>query len=146
MSKIYVFIIIVPFMALLLFKGVLFYEFDTKQRYIKDLADSAAYVVKITGRLTADGYSELKNKLNKFARFEDINIILRKGVYNNGNLSNLTPYTLGTQLNKGDAFLVYVKSAGVSNYSKQQNGGVNPDDSQNLYYCARAQCRVEFVP
>ena len=133
-------------MALLLFKGVLFYEFDTKQRYIKDLADSTAYVVKITGVLTAGGYSELKTKLNRYSRFDDANIILRKGVYTNGNLSNLTPYVLGTQLSKGDAFLIYIKSAGVSNYSKLQNGGVNPDDTQNLYYCAKAQCRVEFFP
>lgn len=146
MSKIYVFIIIVPFIALLMFKGILFYEYDTKQRYIKDLSDSTAYVVKITGVLTMDGYSELKTKLNKYARFKDTNIVLIKGVYDNGTISSLSPYTLGTQLNKGDAFLIYIKSADVSNYSKLQNGGVNPDDTQNLYYCAKAQCRVEYVP
>ena len=146
MSKIYVFIIIVPFIALLMFKSIFFYEYDTKERYIKDLADSTAYVVKITGVLTVDGYPELKAKLNKFARFDDANIMLMKGVYVNGTLSSLTPYILGTQLNKGDAFLIYIKSADVSNYSKLQNGGVNPDDTQNLYYCAKAQCRVEYVP
>lgn len=146
MSKIYAFIIIVPFIALLMFRGVLFYEFDTKQRYIKDITDSTAYVVKITGVITADGYLELKNKLNKYARFEDANIKMMKGVYNNGTISGMTPYTFGTQLNKGDAFLIYIKSAEVSNYSKLQNGGVNPDDAQNLYYCAKAQCRVEYVP
>lgn len=146
MSKIYAFIIIVPFIALLMFKGIFFYEYDTKQRYIKDISDSTAYVVKITGVLTMDEYSKLKTKLNRFSRFEDSNIILMKGVYNNGTLSSLTSYTLGTQLNKGDAFLIYIKSADVSNYSKLQNGGVNPDDTQNLYYCAKAQCRVEYVP
>lgn len=146
MSKIYAFLIIVPFVALLLFKGILFYEYDTKQRYIKDIADSTAYIVKITGVLTMDGYSELKAKLNKFGKFEDANIKLMKGVYANGTVTGMTPYILGTQLNKGDAFLIYVKSAEVSNYSRLQNGGVNPDDTQNLYYCAKAQCRVEYVP
>jgi hypothetical protein len=34
MSKIYAFIIIVPFIALVLLKGTLFYEYDTKQRYV----------------------------------------------------------------------------------------------------------------
>ena len=137
MSKIYAFIIIVPFIALLLF---------TKQRYIKDLTDSTAYVVKITGMITTEEYSKLKAKLNKFARFDDANIILMKGVYNTGTLTNMTAYILGTQLNKGDAFLIYIKSVDVSNYSKLQNGGVNSDDTQNLYYCAKAQCRVEYVP
>lgn len=146
MSKIYVFIIIVPFIALLMFKSIFFYEYDTKQRYIKDLADSTAYVVKITGVLTVDEYSEMKTKLNRFARFDDANILLMKGVYDDGNLSGLTPYVLGMQLNKGDAFLFSIKSVDVSNYSKLQNGGVNPDDTQNLYYCAKAQCRVEYVP
>ena len=145
MSKIYAFIFIVPFIALLLFKGILFYEYDTKQRYIKDLSDNTAYVVKITGVLTTEVYSELKVKLNKFARFEDANIILMKGVYDNGTITNMTVYILGTQFNKGDAFLIYIKSADVSNYSKLQNGGVNSDDTQNLYYCAKSQCRVEYV-
>ncbi len=146
MSKIYAFLIIVPFIALLLFKGILFYEFDTKQRYIKDVADSTAYIVKITGVVTIDGYSELKTKLNKYGKFDDANIRLMKGVYTNGAISGMTSYILGTQLSKGDAFLIYVKSAEVSNYSRLQNGGVNPDDTQNLYFCARAQCRVEYVP
>lgn len=146
MSKIYAFIIIVPFIALLLFKGILFYEYDTKQRYIKDLTDSTAYVVKITGIFTTEEYSELKAKLNKFARFDDANIILMKGIYDNGTLTSMDAYMLGTQLNKGDAFLIYVKSADVSNYSKLQNGGVNPDDTQNLYYRSKSQCRVEYVP
>ena len=146
MSKIYAFIIIVPFIALLMFESIFFYEYDTKQRYIKDLADSTAYVVKITGVLSVDEYSEMKTKLNKYARFDDVNIVLMKGVYDGGNLSGLSLYTLGTQLNKGDAFLIYIKSANVSNYSRLQNGGVNPDDTKNLYYTAKAQCRVEYVP
>lgn len=146
MSKIYAFVIIVPIIALLLFKGTLFYEYDTKQRYIKDISDSTAYIVKITGVLTIDGYSELKVKLNKFGKFEDVNIKLMKGVYTNGTITGMTPYILGSQLSKGDAFLIYVKSAKVSNYSRLQNGGVNQDDTQNLYFCAKTQCRVEYVP
>lgn len=146
MSKIYAFLIIVPFIALLLLQGILFYEYDTKQRYIKDISDSTAYIVKITGVLTTDGYSELKTKLNKLGRFGDDSIKLMKGVYTNGILAGMTPYIIGTQLYKGDAFLIYVKSAEVSNYSRLQNGGVNTDDSKNLYYCAKAQCRVEYIP
>lgn len=68
-----------------------------------------------------------------------------KGIYVNGVLTSLTPYNLNTRLGKGDAFLVYVKSSKVSNYSRIQNGGVNVDDSQNLYFKAKAQCRVEYV-
>lgn len=66
-------------------------------------------VVKITGVLTADGYLELKNKLNKYARFEDANIKMMKGVYNNGTLFGMTPYMLGTQLNKADFEILLTK-------------------------------------
>lgn len=145
MSKIYVFIIIVPLIAILLFNGVFFYEYDTKQRYIKDMTDSTAYVVKIIGVLTDEGYSDLKTKLNKLAGFDDANILLKKGSYTNGVISGLTNYSLNTRLKKGDAFLIYVKSSNVSIYSRLQNGGVNPDDAQNLYYKAKAVCRVEYV-
>lgn len=145
MSKIYAFIIIVPFIAVLLFKGILFYEYDTKQRYIKDMVDSTAYVVKITGVLTDEGYNDLKTKLNQFARFDDVDILLKEGTYTDGEISSLTNYSLNTRLEKGDAFLIFVKSSNVSNYSRIQNGGVNPDDTQNLYYKAKAVCRVEYV-
>jgi hypothetical protein len=145
MNKIYVFIVVVPVIAFLMFKGIFFYEYDTKQRYIKDAIDSIAYDVKITGVLTGDEYADLKTKLNSFAKFDDTGIILEKGVYVDGNLSNLTAYNMNTQLNKGDAFVIYIKSSNVSNYSRMQNGGVSADDSQNLYYKAKAQCRVEFI-
>ena len=128
-----------------MFKAVFFYEYDTKQRYIKDIVDSTAYVVKITGLLTTDEYSNLKSRLNRYGNFNDSSIILRKGIYVNGHLTNLTPYNLDTRLQKGDAFLVYIKSTNVSNYSRIQNGGVSVDDSQNLYFKAKAQCRVEYV-
>lgn len=145
MSKIYVFIVIVPLIAFMMFRAILFYEYDTKQRYIKDLTDSTAYAIKITGVLTSDEYTDLKTKLNSFAKFDDTGIVLKKGTYVNGTLSNLTTYNLNTQLNKGDAFLIYVKSSNVSNYSRIQNGGVSADDSQNLYYKAKAECRIEYV-
>lgn len=146
MNKIYAFVIIVPFMVILMFKGVMLYEFDTKQRYIKDLVDSTAYIVKITGTLSPDTYNEIKNKLNKYSKFGDSDIILKTGVYINGTISAFSNYSPGSQLTKGDAFLIYVQSSGISNYSRIENGGVNPDDTKNLYYKAKAVCRVEYVP
>lgn len=145
MNKILVFVVIFPLIALLMIKGVFFYEYDTKQRYIKDLLDSTAYAVKITGVLTAEEYADLKTKLNRFGVFDDGSIVMQKGNYMNGTLGNLSSYTLDTRLNKGDAFLIHVKSANVSNYSRIQNGGVSQDDTGNLYYKAKALCRVEYV-
>lgn len=145
MSKIYVFVIMIPLIAVLLFNGVFFYEYDTKQRYIKDMVDSTAYAVKITGVLTDEAYNDLKTKLNKLAMFNDADIILKEGTYTGGEISSLSDYSLNTRLSKGDAFLIYVKSSNVSVYSRLQNGGVNPDDAQNLYYKAKAVCRVEYV-
>lgn len=145
MSKIYSFIIIIPLIAMLLFKGVFFYEYDTKQRYIKDLVDSTAYIVKITGVLMQDEYNRLKTDLNKYADFSDSNIILKKGIYSNGNILASESYIPGMRLNKGDAFVIYVKSDNVSNYSKVENMGVSMDDAKNLYFKAKAVCRVEYV-
>lgn len=145
MSKIYAFIVVFPLIFILLVKGIVFYEYDTKQRYIKDLVDSTAYTVKITGILTADEYNNIKTKLGNFGQFQDSGIILKKGTYINGALSGLTTYTPGTQLSKGDAFLIYVKSANVSNYSRVENGGVSTDDSKNIYFKAKAVCRVEYI-
>lgn len=145
MNKILVFVVIVPIIALMMFKGIFFYEYDTKQRYIKDLVDSIAYEVKITGVLSAGEYTGLKTKLNSYGKFDDTGIILKKGIYVDGSLSNLTTYSLNTRLNKSDAFLIYVKSSNVSNYSRIQNGGVSADDTENLYYKAKAQCRIEYI-
>lgn len=145
MSKIYSFIIIIPLIAMLLFKGVFFYEYDTKQRYIKDLIDSTAYIVKITGVLTQDEYNRLKTNLNKYATFNDSSIILKKGIYNNGNIIALEPNIPGTRLYKGDAFVIYVQSGNVSNYSRIENLGVSTDDAKNLYFKAKAVCRVEYA-
>jgi hypothetical protein len=143
MSKIYAFLVIVPFIVILLFKGILFYEYDTKQRYIKDIAESIAYEVKITGVLTVDEYISFRERLNKLSKFDSSSIILKKGYYINGSLTNLTTYLPGDALQKGDAFQIYIKSSEVSNYSRVENGGVNPDDLQNIYYKALVECRVE---
>lgn len=148
MSKIYAFIVIIPFVALLLFKGIAFYEYDTKERYLKDLVDNTAYKVKITGILTYGEYDELKAQINTLANFDSHmageGVILKKGTYVDGNIVGMTGYTPGEQLYKGDAFLIYIKSTNVSNYSRIQNGGISPDDTQNIYYKAKALCRVEY--
>lgn len=130
---------------MLLFKGVFFYEYDTKQRYIKDLTDSTAYIVKITGVLAQDEYNRLKTNLNKYATFDDNNIIFKRGIYSNGNITAPVPYLTGTRLQKGDAFIIYVRSKNVSNYSRVENGGVSVDDSKNLYFTSKAVCRVEYT-
>lgn len=145
MSKVYSFIIIIPLIIMLLFKGVFFYEYDTKQRYIKDLVDSTAYIVKITGVLTQDEYNRIKTNLSKYASFGNSSIILKKGIYSNGNILASEPYILGTRLTKGDAFILYVKSDNVSNYSRIENLGVSADDTKNLYFKAKAVCRVEYM-
>lgn len=145
MSKIFSFLIIIPLMVMLLFKGVFFYEYDTKQRYIKDLVDSTAYIVKITGVLSQDEYNRLKTSLNKYGTFSDTGIILEKGIYSDGDITALQPYIPGTRLEKGDAFMLFVKSSNVANYSKIENGGVSPDDAKNLYFKAKALCRVEYL-
>jgi hypothetical protein len=145
MSKIYSFVIIIPLIMMLIIKGVFFYEYDTKQRYIKDIIDTAAYNVKITGCLTQEAFQELKTELSKYAFFEDTSIILEKGLYSNGNLIPAGQYIPGTRLYKGDSFMIYVKSSDVSNYSKIENTGVCEDDSRNLYFSAKAVCRVEYL-
>lgn len=149
MSKIYAFVIIVPMIAVLMFKAVFIYEYDTKQRYIKDLVDAAAYKVKITGVFSQDDYDEIRVRLNKIAAFKDLPgktcIVLKKGKYRDGLLEHMEEYTPGEQLEKGDAFSIFVRSSEVSNFSRIQNGGISLDDAQNLYYQAKAQCRVEYV-
>lgn len=145
MSKILVYLIAVPFISLLIFKAVFISDYDLKQRYIKDQIDVVCYEVKITGVLSTTEYNNFKTKINRLSDFNRVGcIILKKGDYINGTVTNLIDYAPGTVLNKGDAFLIYVQSATVSNYSRIQNAGINPDDSQNLYYKAKAQCRVEL--
>ena len=148
MNKVYTFIIIVPIIAMLLFRGIAFYEYDTKQRYIKDLTDSIVYEVKITGVLTTDEYNSFRTKIGNLAKFDDSGnnqcVILQCGQYENGVPIHWVNYTLGSVLHKGDAFSIYVKSSDVSNYSRLQNGGKSSDDTKNLYYRAKAECEVEY--
>ena len=145
MSKILVFLIAVPFIALLIFKAIFISEYDLKQRYIKDQIDIVCYQVKITGVLSTTEFNNFKSKINGLSDFNGVGcIILKKGNYLNGIVTNLIDYAPGTVLNKGDSFIIYVRSSKVSNYSRIQNAGINPDDSQNLYYKAKAQCRVEL--
>jgi hypothetical protein len=143
MSKVISFLVIVPFMVLIIYKSILFYEFDTKQRYIKDLSDNLAYKVKITGILTPGEYNEYFTKLNKVSRFESYSVILRQGRYIDGAVSDWSAYMPGNALDRGQAFFVYVKSADVPLYSRLQNGGVMSADDQNLHFVAKAQCRIE---
>ncbi len=146
MNKIYVSVIVIPFIAILMFKAIAISEYDLKQRYLKDQVDLVAYQVKLTGTLTDDAYNEFMTKINRLADFKSGSggsIILKKGIYANGTITGLTNYTIGEVLNKGEAFLIYIKSANVSSYSRIQNGGVSPDDTKNLYYKAKAECRIE---
>ncbi len=143
MSKIISYLVIVPLMFILLIKSVTVFEFTIKQRYIKDCIDNTCDKVKITGVLTNSDLVELSNKLNKFSSFDSGSIVLHKSSYVNGLLSQPTPYTIDEQLNRGDSFCIFVKSFSVSNYSRVENGGVSLDDSKNLYYTAKTQCRIE---
>lgn len=154
MGKILVYIVVVPVLLLLLYRFITLYEYDTKQRYLKDMLDSTAQKVKITGILTREDYEELKQKLNKVSRFEEENsnsddekgIRLMKSRIYSGIPSEFARYIPDESLNKGDIFAISVKSSDVSNFSRIHNSGVNPDDTKNLYYKAKAECRVEYVP
>jgi hypothetical protein len=130
-------------MFILLIKSVTVFEFTIKQRYIKDCIDNTCDKVKITGVFTNSDLSELANELKKFSSFDSGSIVLQKSNYVNGLLGQPTPYTIGEQLNRGDSFCIYVKSSSVSNYSRVENGGISLDDSKNLYYTAKTQCRIE---
>jgi len=143
MSKIISFIVIVPFMVLLIYKSILFYEFETKQRYIKDMADNVSYKVKITGILTPEEYDEFFSRLNKVSRFESYSIIFQKGRYVDGEATDWSSYSPGSTLDRGQAFMIFVKSADVPLYSRLHNGGVMSSDEKNLHFIAKAQCRIE---
>jgi hypothetical protein len=153
MSKIFAYIVIVPLLSLILFKAIAFYENETKQRYLKEITDNLADEVRITGHLSEERYSDFKSRFNRLALFEDENsnpdntkgIFLRKGSFLNGSIQQINEYQLGDRLFKGDYFMVYIKSSDVTNFSRLENLGINPDDSKNLYYVAKAECRVEYV-
>jgi len=129
--------------AILIVKSVLFFEFDSKQRYIKDLPDNIVYKVKITGVLTSDEYNDFKVKLNKLAQFDNDSIVIIKGTYVDDSIGNWSDYIIGTKIPRGEAFKVYIQSKNVAVISKLQNGGISSDDQKNLYYKAKSQCRIE---
>lgn len=143
MSKIIAFIVIIPFMVLLIFKTVLFYDFETKQRYIKDLTDNITYKVKITGVLTQDEYNDYLSKLNKISTFKSYSLIIQKGRYVDGLATDWSSYSPGNVLARGEAFMIFAKSEDVPLFSRSHNGGVMPADEQNLHFVAKAQCRIE---
>jgi len=143
MNKIISYLVIVPFMFILLVKSITVFEFTIKQRYIKDYVDTVCDKVKITGVFTNSDLTAFVNEIEKFSDFGPGSISLRKGEYTNGLLGPSSPYTLGENLDRGDAFYITVKSTAVSTYSRVENGGVSLDDSKNIYYSAKAQCRVE---
>lgn len=141
MNKVYAFIIIIPLLAILFLKSISFYEFDTKQRYIKNEIDSVAHKVMLTGVMTARDKEELINKLNNLCQLKDDGIVLKYGsIDSDGTLSSLSTYSLGKVLDRGEIFSIYVQSNVETDYSKLE-GSSDIDDK--LFYKAKAVCRVE---
>lgn len=141
MNKIYAFLIILPIIALLIFRTVAFYDFDTKQRYVKNSVDSAAHKAMITGVYTALDKSQLVKKLNQLGSFNEADILLQYGAVNtDGQLSELVPYTPGDILQRGQVFKITVMSHDVSLLSQMKN---NNEGSGKLYFKAQALCRIE---
>lgn len=144
MSKIIAYLIIVPFIIILMINAITVFEFTLKQRYIKDCIDAVCDKVRITGVMTESDLNNLIQELNKYSDFDKSeSITLRKGSYINGTLGSNTAYVLGEKLDRGDAFYISVISSSVSNYSKIVNGGISANDAYNIYYTAKAQCRIE---
>ncbi len=144
MNKIYAFIIIVPLIAMLFFRSMAFYEFDTKQRYIKNAVDNAAHKVMITGVLTNDDMNDLKKELQKMGRFETENILLERGVIEaDGTIRGMNTYVPGNILNRGEIFSIFVQSQEQPSLSKMEGGSGGQDEK--LYYKAKAICRIEKV-
>lgn len=142
MNKIYAFVIIIPLIAILFIRTMSFYEFDTKQRYIKNTVDSVAHTVMITGVMTANDKVELMDKLRKISDFDEDDVILEYGyVAADGTLENLYSYSLGSVLDRGEIFSIYVQSEGESTLSRME--GSSADESKKLFYKAKAICRVE---
>lgn len=150
MSKIYTFILIIPIFLIFLYRFITLYEYDTKQRYLKDVSDAVAQKVKITGVFTIDDLNEFKQRIRGTADFEDNGsnkaILLKTCSLSENADDEYEEYTIGKQLQKGDLFCIQIKSANVSLFSKLHNRGINPNDENNLYYKARSECRVEYVP
>lgn len=142
MSKIYTFLIIVPLIAIFFFKAAAFYEYDTKQRYIKNLVDNSAHKVMITGVMTESDREELLVKLQKLSDFKEGDILLKCGkIQSDGSISSLDMYVPGNVLNRGEVFGIYVQSKEESTVSRME--GESTDDSSKLFFKAKAICRIE---
>lgn len=140
MNKVYAFIIIIPLIAILFLKTMSFYEFDTKQRYIKNAIDNVAHKVMLTGVMTVKDKEELMNKLQKLSSFEDEDIILKCGnLDSDGTLSDLSSYSLGEVLDRGEVFSIYIQSDVETDFSRMEGSSEN----DKLFYKAKAICRVE---
>ncbi len=140
MNKVYAFIIIIPLIAIIFLKAMSFYEFDTKQRYIKNAIDSVAHKVMITGVMTVKDKEELMRKLQKLSPFEDEDVILKCGAMDlDVTSSNLSYYSLGDVLDRGQIFSIYVKSDSETDFSRMEGSS----DDDKLFYKAKAVCRVE---
>ncbi len=144
MNKIYAFLIIIPLIAVLFFKTLTFYEYDTKQRYVKNAVDSVAHKVMITGVMTVSDREELVEKLGKMGTFGANNISIKYGnVLPDGTIGGLGDYVMGSVLDRGEIFSIYVESENASIFSETE---VNSDDEGNkLHYRAKAICRVEKI-
>lgn len=142
MNKIYAFLIIIPLITLLFIKSVTFYEFDTKQRYIKNTVDSVTHKVMITGVMTVNDKSRLLEELKKLGDFDDSSIILKYGnLRADGSLSSVYTYVPGIIMDRGAIFSIYVQSKNESRLSKAEDFA--DDESGKLYYKAKATCRIE---
>jgi len=144
MNKIYAFIIIIPLIAILFLKTMTFYEFDTKQRYIKNAIDGVAHKVMITGVMTVSDKDELINKLQKLSNFEDEDVSLKFGnIQSDGSLTGLNAYVLGNVLYRGEVFSIYVQSHNESILSGMV--GNSAGGNNKLFYKAKAICRIEKI-
>jgi len=142
MNKIYAFIIIIPLLAILFLKTMSFYEFDTKQRYIKNTVDSVAHKVMITGVMTNNDKDELIDKLEKLSDFKSEDVILKCGyMQEDGSMSGLYSYVPGNVLERGEIFSIYVQSTGESALSRMEGESIG--ENKKLFYKAKALCRVE---
>lgn len=142
MNKIFAFLIILPVIALLFLKALAFYEFDTKQRYIKNTIDATTHKVMITGVLTEGDKGELIADLNKLGDFGEENVMLESGSINSsGSISGLFPYSTGGILDRGEVFSIRVQSKNESLTSRIE--GNSTGQNRKLYYRAKAICRIE---
>ncbi len=144
MNKIYAFLIIIPLIAVLFFKTLSFYEYDTKQRYVKNAVDNVAHKVMITGVMTVRDHEELLEKLGRLGTFEGSNISIKCGnVQPDGTVGGLGDYVLGRVMDRGTIFSIYVESESESIFSETEGNFDNEGDE--LHYRAKATCRVEKI-